>query len=612
MSQQSGPGADDAPTSEGPAEVHEGEPLEVPDGTMAAWWRERVAAASDDPAALVREGDEFTERPYATLHEDARQVAGGLLDAGLEPGDRLAVRADTCYRWSVVDLACHLAGVVVVPVYPSFPPERAAHVVADADADVLVAADDQPATVADAVESVLTLADLPRRDPDEGELAGEERGPTDAATLVYTSGTTGAPKGCVLTHRNLRATLAQLRAHFPPSGDVATAFLPLSHVYQRLGNYHAWDRGSAVAYMDPDALDEELPMVRPTAITAVPRLYERLHDAIRGRAAEMATPKRQLFEWALDVAGAYGAALADAGDPSATLRARHAVADRLVLSTLREQLGLDRVRHSITGAASIDPEVLTLFWGAGVPLLEGYGATELTTPGALMPPDRFRPGTVGVPAPGIAIGLADDGEVLVAGPNVMREYHGRPDATDEAFLEAGDRRWYRTGDVGAFDDAGYLRIVDRKASMAVLDTGKNVAPARVETALKRHRTVAEAMAVADGRKFVVALVQPDYDAALRLAREAGVTVAESAVEREDGEVVAVPRAVVDSDPVRDRLADAVAAANEGLADHEQVGRFDVLERALSVEAGELTPTLKKRRETVAERYADRIEAMYDG
>lgn len=610
------------------SEIHRGDPPTVtpPVDSMAVWVRD-VAADRDATAALVREGDEFVDRSWGETVDRARSVAAGLVEAGAEPGDRVAIRADTCYEWSVVDLACHLAGLVLVPVYPSFSPGQARHVVEDAGATLLVSEDPAPEPVADAVEEVFLLEDLPAvgKDRSTGEvpegspesdgadtgtegLPGTDRGGDDVATIVYTSGTTGDPKGVALTHHNLLSTLSILSEHIPEFGARASAFLPLSHVYQRLGNYHAWHRGAAVAYMDPDDLAEELRMVRPTAVMAVPRLYERIHDRIESRAADADGAKGRLLRWALGVAREYGAAIADGGAPSRTLATRHALAERLVYPSLRERIGLDELEFSVTGAASIDPDVLEFFWGIGVRVMEGYGATELTTPGALTPHDRFRPGTVGPPAPGVAMRIAEDGEILVQGPNVMEGYWNDETATDAAMADG----WFHTGDLGRFDDAGYLAVEGRKKEVAVLDTGRNVAPTTVEDALTRHRLVAEAMAVADGRKFVTALIQPDLDALLELAREEEADVHESGVEREDDEVVAVPRDLVEDERIRERYRAVVADANADLADYQEVGRFRLVERAFTVDREELTPTLKKRRETIADHYRDRIESMYAG
>lgn len=596
--------------------VRTGEPVDVPSETLFEWWQGVHGRSREEPAALVREGDRFVERSFDRLDADARAVAGGLADAEVGPGDRVAIRAGTCYEWSVVDLACHLLGAVLVPVYPTFPPDRAAYVVEDAGANVLVADFEQPEEVADLVDHRFRLSNLPERELDPEELAGEERELDDPATIVYTSGTTGDPKGCVLTHRNARATLAQLDAHFSPSGDVVAGFLPLSHTYQRFANYHAWDRDAAVAFMDVDDLKAELTMARPTMLPSVPRLYERMYDAIRTQAAEMEGPKGRLFGWALEIAGEYGRAASDGCEPSTGLALKHAVADRLVLSKIRERLGLDRVEYSITGAASIDSEVLYFFWGLGIPLLEVYGATELTAAGTYMPPDRFRPGTVGLPSPGVELALESDGEVLARGPNVFQGYWNDPEKTEEAFLDAdGGDPWYRTGDIGEFEDLGdgtsYLRIVDRKANIAVLDTGKNVAPAHIESSLKRSRYVGEAMVIAEGRKFVTALIEPAFEAVVEHVREAGVEIDEDDFERDGDELVAVPRDVIESEPVQQVLEAAVEETNETLAKYERIRRFTALERTLSIDRGELTPTLKKRREVVGDRFADRIEALYE-
>lgn len=589
------------------SEIHECDPVSIPDGPMAVWLEERFERYADRTGALVREGDAFEEVRYDDLFERATRVAGGLLELGVEPGDRIGIRAASRYEWSLVDVASLLSGLILVPVYPSFGADQAIHVVEDADVQVLVTEDDCPDALADAVPEVVSIEALPTAEP--SALAGYDVDEDDPATIIYTSGTTGDPKGCTITHGNLLAAIAMVTKRAPlDPGHVGTCFLPLSHIYQRVANYYLWGTGNAPAYMTVDDLKDELGMVEPAVLVTVPRVYRRVYAGFQDQVAEMSGPKRRLVEWADGVARAYGEGLSEGGSVSTGLSIKHAIADRLVFSTLREELGLTNVEFALTGAASIDADLLHFFWGLGVPLVEVYGSTEVTGPSTLNRRDSFRAGTVGYPMDGGEVALAPDGEVLYRGPNVMAGYWNDEEATADAIVDG----WYRTGDVGEFDEDGFLRIVDRKKRMAVLDTGKNVAPNRVETALNRSRFVADAMAIADGRKFVTALIQPNYQAIVEFARERGIEFDEGAIERdENDEIVAVGEDLVDDARVRDRLESAVAEANESLASYEEVGDFRLLERALSIEREELTPTLKKRRPTIETRYADRIESMYE-
>jgi len=590
-------------------ERHSGEPIEVPDGNLAEWFEERVAEYGDGTAALVREGEEYREISYDKLYEEAQTAGAGLLDLGLEPGDRVAIRSETRYEWSVVDLGCILAGLILVPVYPTFTTDQARYVLEDVGASVLVDedADGVESEVSEVVDEVSDIDDLPTGERDA--MPGFDRGHEDTTTVIYTSGTTGRPKGCKLTNRNILATMEILATHYevPDWAEVGTAFLPLSHAYQRLGNYNAWNRGVGVAFMHIETLADELEMVEPSVVAAVPRLWERIHDRIRQEAEAAGGVKLRLFEWAYEVAVEYGRAISDGGSPSPVLRAKHAVADRLVLSSIREETGLTRVAFSNTGGASIDPELLYFYLGAGIPLLEGYGATEVTTPAAITGRDRIRPGTVGPPAPGVDIKIDDTGEILVRGPNVFDGYWDNDAATEKAM----DGEWYRTGDVGHFDDAGFLIVEGRIDAVEILDTGKNVRPETIEDALVRSQWVAGAMAVAQDRKFVSALLQPNYGAIVDFADREGIDYDESAVERDEtDEITAVLQDLLEHEAVQELFADAVATANEGLSKYERITAYSVLNRAFSVEREELTPTLKKRRGTIKESFRDRIEAMY--
>jgi len=590
-------------------ETHSGEPVEVPDGTLAAWFEEQVAEHGDETAALVRSGEAFEHVTFEEFYEDARAVGAGLLATGLEPGDRVAIRSETRYEWSVVDLGCVLAGLILVPVYPTFTTDQARYVLEDVSASVLVDedADAVDPTVAAVVEAVYDIADLPEDEADS--LPGTERGHRDITTVIYTSGTTGRPKGCKLTNRNILATMEILDTLYdvPDSAEYGTAFLPLSHSYQRLGNYNAWNKGMGIAFMTIDSLAEELKLVEPSTVAAVPRLWERIHDKIRQQAEEEGGVKLRLFEWAYDVAVAYGKATTDGGSAGPLLSAKHAVADRLVLSSIREELGLGRIVFSNTGGASIDPELLYFYLGAGITLLEGYGATEVTTPAAVTSQDRIRPGAVGPPVPGVDIKIDDNGEILVRGPNVFDGYWDNDAATERAM----DGEWYRTGDAGSFDEAGFLRVEGRIDAVEVLDTGKNVRPETIEDALVRSQHVSGAIAIAQDRKFVSALLEPNYEAVLEFADREGIDYDESGVERDDmDEVTAVPGDLLADERVQALFDDAVTTANEGLSKYERVKAYSVLDRAFSVEREELTPTLKKRRGTIKEHFADRIEAMY--
>lgn len=588
--------------------VHSDETTGAEEESMDDWFTAIAEEHPDRTLALVRretaEGFTFEKRTFGDHYERAAEVASALLSSGVEPGDRVGIRADTQYEWSVVDIASYLAGVVLVPVFPDFSPEQATYVVEDAGIDALFVAEEPDSRVTESVDTVYYLDDLPQGDPEA--LPNLNLGSDDVATIIYTSGTTGDPKGCAITHRNLLAGTDMIGTRLPvQASDVGTCFLPLSHVFQRIGTYLFWDAGASVAYMSPDDITEELCAVEPSVLITVPRVYRRIYDRLQNRIAGMSGPKRRLLEWADGVAHEYGEALSGGGTPGPVLRAKHAVADELVFSKLRSELGLTNVRHAITGAASIDADLLHFFWGMGVPLCEVYGATETTGPVASNYLDHFRAGTVGQPIGDGEVRLADDGEILYRGPNVMDRYWEDEAATAESIVDG----WYHTGDIGEFDDEEFLQIVGRKKRIAVLDTGKTISPNRIETVLTRSRYIGDAMVIADGRKFVTALVQPNFEAFVGFADEQGIDT-DPALD-EDGTPVGVSEGVVQHGAVRNLYEAEIADANESLAKSETIGEFRLVSREFSAEKGELTPTLKKRQSEIEARFGEKIAAMYD-
>ncbi|WP_276261011.1 AMP-dependent synthetase/ligase [Haloglomus litoreum] len=596
------------------SDIHSGGDLSGIEGPVARWYLDRVEAFADEPAVYVRrEGTDgehgpFAPKTYREVAEEARAVAGGLLEH-VAPGDRVAVRAETRYEWTLLDHSCLLAGLVLVPVYPSFSPEQTEHVLTDSGARVLVAEDPEslPIEARESVEVVIDIEALPTGEaPDP--LPGLDAAMDDTFTIVYTSGTTGMPKGVVITHQNLLSQVAQWEAMLPPTGpgDVGPVYLPLNHIMQRVIAYAGINWGSAGAYIAVESLVEDLQAVHPETFSAVPRIYRRMYDGVRESISAAEGAKQRIGEWALALAVEYGRAI-ETDSVTVSLRARHAIADRLVYSTVRDQLGLGDVRYAGTGSASLDAEVLHFFWGIGVPLLEGYGATETTAALTFTRLDDFHPGTVGLPVAGAELKLAPDGEVLARGPNVTPGYWSDEANTAASFDADG---WYHTGDIGEWRGE-HLRIVDRKKRLQVLDTGKNVYPGPVENTLRRSPFVADAMVVAEGRKYVTAILQPNYDLLLEFAAEEGIAVDADACPRNDlGDVAGVPEELLDERAVRDLFQREVDAANETLADYERVKRFDLLPAAFAVESEELTPTLKKRRGTIEERHADRIEGLY--
>lgn len=596
-------------THDAESDIHRGPPVTIPEETLAEMFDAAAAEYSDYPAVTYRnEAGDFEEQTFEEFYEEAKAVAGGFQDMGLEPGDRLALRMETRYEWTLVDVASILAGVVLAPVYMTFTDSQSAYIVEDAGADVLITDDtDVPTEIEEVTDEVLYIEDLPRGEF-EGELAGG-RDPQDLATLIYTSGTTGEPKGVKLTHSNVRAELELFGEAAPEiePGATGTCFLPLAHVLQRGLTHYYWLNGYTTMYSTPDDLLEDLQEIQPEFIGSVPRVYSKMYEGVNAQVETMGTPKAQLVNWGVKVAKQYGHAQEDGGPSMGKgLQLKQSIADKLVYGKLREELGLSNVEVAFTGGASLDAPVIRFFWGMNVPVLEAYGATETVGGATFNRMDGFRTGTVGKPVAETEIKLARDGEVLLRGPTITEGYWDKPEETEASFTDD----WYHTGDIGEWD-GDYLKIVGRKKNMQVLETGKNIYGDPIEEILRQQPHIQEAIVVAEDRKYVSALLQPNFDKLLAFADDHGIEYDSDAVETEGDETTAVPVDFLQEPTVQDLFDDEVTAANEELADYQTVKKFTILERALSTTHDELTPTFKKRRRNILENWDDRIEAMYE-
>ena len=584
-----------------------------------------VAGRYPKPALMRRcTADGFDVWSGRELFEQVRDLSLGLAALGVEPGSRVAVVSDSRPEWVIADLAILAAGAVTVPIYPTLPPAQVGYVLADAGAVAVVASDETQAAKVRAVRPDLpglrTLlvidapADAPARERETTcaavRAAGRERlmredglarawkeaasaiEPDRLATIIYTSGTTGDPKGVMLTHGAVIANLADVDTLVSVDDrDDALSFLPLSHAFERAVVYQYLIKGSAVTFAESmETIARDMARVRPTVMTGVPRVYEKLQARVLENVAQASPLRRRLFRWALRVGGVCGAAARAGARPPLAARIGYPLADRLVLSRVRERTG-GRLRLVLSGGAPLPVPVAEFLFAVGIPVLEGYGLTETAPVLTLNPEDAPRLGTVGKALPRVELRFADDGEILVRGPNVMRGYYGKPEETAAA-LEGG---WFHTGDVGRLDEAGYLVITDRKKELLVTASGKNVAPQPIEQQLRRRPLVGEALLVGDRRPFVAAIIVPD-GAALAAAVGAPADADRSAlVSRED---------------VRRRFDAIVDAVNAELPRHEQIRKYALVPAELSVATGELTPTLKLKRRVVAARWRDEIEALY--
>jgi long-chain acyl-CoA synthetase len=562
------------------------------------------------------------------MEQRVLEIAAGLLELGVAPGDRVALLAATRPEWMEIDFAILACGALTVPIYPSNLAAECGYIVANSESFVVVVENAKQLAKLDEVrrwgfelDGVRHPVSVRRVILIDGEGAGAEplaglmaRGRarlTEAraeierrvgaltreslATIVYTSGTTGPPKGVLQTHGNHLATVESLlRLGIAHEGDVDFFFLPLAHSFARLIEYFGVAAGTVTAFARGiDTLAEDLAAARPHLAPAVPRIYEKIYGRIQAGREAGSRLQRAVFDWAFGV-GRERTRRLEAGETlSFALRAKDAVAHRLVFSRIHQVVG-GNMRYFISGGAPLAAEIAEFFHAAGLPILEGYGLTETTPSLTVNRPERFRLGTVGQPLDCCEIRLAADGEILARGENVAQGYHRRPEATAEAWDADG---WFHTGDIGEFDAEGFLRITDRKKDLIKTSGGKYVAPQRIENLLKLQPHISQAVVIGDNRKFCVALVTLDAD-------EVGRWAAGGDLDVPDAEAMAThPR-------VRELIEREVAEANRELASFESVKYFRILPRELTVEGGELTPSLKVKRKVVAERYRREIEEMY--
>jgi long-chain acyl-CoA synthetase len=565
----------------------------------------------DGVAMRVRRDGAVRETTFAELVTAAREIAAGLIAHGIRPCDRVAILGNTRPEWTLADFGAICAGATVVPVYHTNSPEECAYVLAHSGARILICEDAAQRDKVEAVrgqlpalEHVFTMvATAGSPSLDDLRAAGHPHAalpvevlPDQAATIVYTSGTTGPPKGCELTHANLLATMRmyeyELRDELRP-GVVTFMFLPLAHSLARVVQLVTLDAGATLAFWrgDPKLLLEDIAEARPNYLPSVPRVFEKIHAKALAAVEEASPVRRRAFSLAL-AAGRRARAAERRGDRvGPILRAGRHAADRLVLSHVRELFG-GELRLGLTGAAPIGRDVLEFFDACGVLILEGYGMTETCAAATLNTPGEFRFGTVGRPLPGSQVAIAGDGEVLMRGPHVFSGYHRDDEATRDTF----DDGWLCSGDLGEVDADGFVAITGRKKDLIITSSGKNVSPSNIETALRETRWISQAVVYGDNRPYLVALLTLDADELQALAERAGVAPD--------------PMAMVDDARVHAVLQEAVDEVNARFARIEQIKRFAVLDHDLSQAAGELTPTLKVKRATVNERYREQFERLY--
>ena len=570
-------------------------------------------------AVLFKDGSgQWVGRSYSEVNETVRSLSLGLIDLGVEKGDKVSILANTRPEWTYFDFAALTAGATVVPIYQTNSPEECQYVLENSDAKVAIVEDDeQLAKVREVrdqcprLEHVIRMTgqgggatsfeELIERGAHREESEWTERwssvGPDDICTFIYTSGTTGPPKGCVISHGNYRAMLDMVVSVGALGGEDETTylFLPLAHSFALLIQLGNFELGATLAYWERDPLKiiPNLSEVRPTYFPSVPRIFEKIYAGIVSNAEKEGGAKKAIFDWSIGVGKKAREAEHAGRSVNPLLRAQHAVADRLVLGKIREVFG-GRINQAVSGAAPINPEILRFFDAAGVLVLEGWGMTETSTAATIATPDDFKIGTIGKPFPGVEIKIADDGEILVKGPNVFQGYYKNEQATAETIVDG----WLHTGDIGEFDAEGFLKITGRKKDIIITAGGKNITPANLEAEIKQHTLVSQCVVVGDRRPYLVALITLDPEEAPKFAAEHGL---ESDLD-----------ALASNEQVRAEIQAHLDRINQKFARVEQVKKFAILPRDLSQEGGELTPTMKVKRNVVADKYAAQVEEMYAG
>jgi long-chain acyl-CoA synthetase len=557
----------------------------------------------------------WTSKTFAEVGEVVERLSLGLMALGVEKGDKVSILSNTRPEWSYFDFAALAAGATVVPIYQTNSPEECRYVLENSDAKVVIVEDSEQLEkireVRDAcpmLEHVILITGSSDDTISTDELIERGRGldssdwearwssvtPDDICTFIYTSGTTGPPKGCVISHGNYRAMIDMaLSQSVLEAGRVTYLYLPLAHSFALLIELLSFEVGGVLAYWERDPLKilPNLAEVKPHYFPSVPRIFEKIYTAATSKAEKSGGLQKLIFDWAVGVGRRVRELERQGRTLWPPLRLQHQIADRLVLSHIRALFG-GRIIEAVTGAAPINPEILRFFDAAGVLVVEGWGMTETSTAATISTAEEFKFGTIGKPFPGCEVKIADDGEILVRGPNVFQGYYKNEEATRETLVDG----WLHTGDLGEIDADGFIKITGRKKDIIITAGGKNITPANIEAEIKQHPLVSQCVLVGDRRPYLTALVTLDPEEAAKFGAEHGLS--------ED------PEALATHPEVRRTVEEHVERINQKFARVEQVKKFEILPHDLSQEGGELTPTMKVKRAIVAKKYEPQIEALY--
>ncbi|PVZ08953.1 AMP-dependent synthetase/ligase [Actinomycetospora cinnamomea] len=581
------------------------------DNLTAAPWA-NADAHGGDVAYRRLVGDDWQDVTFATFRDEVAAAAKGFIAAGLQPGDRVGLISKTRYEWTLLDYALWAAGAVTLPIYETSSSDQVEWCLSDSGARGVIVEDDAHREIVESLrEKLPDLQHVWQIDGADGAVAAlrdggagvddatleERRKGVHAdhlATLIYTSGTTGRPKGCEITHRNLLfevRAVADTFSDLMQPGNATLLFLPLAHIFARVIQCAAMEYRYTIGHFaDTKKLTTELPRFKPDFLLSVPRVFEKVYNGAKVKAHNEG--KGRIFDMAEATAVDYSKAL-DHGGPGIALRLRHALFDKLVYSRLRAALG-GQCQGAVSGGSALGARIGHFFRGIGVPIHEGYGLTETSAAITANPNRAVKVGTVGKPIPGVTIAIAEDGEILAKGDVVFRGYWNNPDATASAIVDG----WFHTGDLGDLDDDGYLSITGRKKELIVTAGGKNVAPAVLEDRVRAHRLVSQALVVGDNRPYVGALITLDAEALPGWSSEQGKEGADASALAEDPDLQA-------------EIAGAIEEANKAVSRAEAIRQWRILASDFTEESGELTPTMKLKRNVIAEKRAADIEAVYE-
>jgi long-chain acyl-CoA synthetase len=594
--------------------------------TLVELLKHSVEAEPDKEVLRFKQDKVWVGMTGRRLLERVRNVALGLYRLGIRRGDRIAILAESGPLWSITDYAVLSNGAINIPIYPTQPPHQVEYILRDAEPKLLFVSTARQMKRVDAAlkkfpdlriipfqsvpdgENLIQFnsieedgAALTAEQPDLYEVISSDVLPSDLASIIYTSGTTGEPKGALLTHSNITFNALAAGSFLDiESGGVMLSFLPLSHIFERMVLYLALNRGVQINYATGiETVASDIQDVHPTLMSTVPRLLEKIYGRMQKNAADGGELKKRLFSWSMGVAR-QSAQLSTMGRPTPPLlQLQREIADQLVFAKLRQAVG-GKIRRIVSGGAALPSELALVFTGAGVPVLQGYGLTETSPVIAVNTLEHNRIGSVGRPLPGLEVKIAEDGEILTRGPHVFLGYFNKPKETAAAFTnEPETERWFKTGDIGLFDTDGFLFITDRKKDLIKTSSGKYVAPQMIEGMINQSEFVEQTVIVGDKRKYVSALIVPDFERLRAWAKAQGIPSS-----RKQG--------LITDRKVLDMIKADVNRLTKELADYEKVKRIGLLAEEFSIDGGELTPTLKVKRRVVEEKYKELIESLYSG